>query len=375
MRLQDLKTPSAVVDLEVLTRNCDAMRERAGRLGVRLRPHVKTHKCVEVARLQHGGSPGPVTVSTLAEARAFTAAGFGDMTYAVPVPLDALPEAADLVAGGTRLSLLIDSLESLKAVETAGRARDLRFPLLLKVDCGYHRAGVDPDGEEGAALARAAAASPHVELRGILTHSGQAYACRSRAEAAAVAEHERALMAAFARKLKGAGVAVAEVSVGSTPACTAAERYDGVTEIRPGNYAFFDTFQAAIGSCKFGDALAFTVMATVVGSYPLRGQVVLNAGALALSKDPGPLHLDPRCGYGVVCDLAGSPLVGARLEALSQEHGEAVVSAPDLFERLTVGTKVRIVPNHSCLSAACFDRYHVIRGGEVVGEWRPARGW
>lgn len=375
MRLSDLRTPCAVVDLPVLRRNCDAMRERAGSLGVKLRPHVKTHKCVEVARIQHGGALGPVTISTMAEARAFAAAGLDELTYAVPVPFDALPEAADLLARGIRLSLLFDSAEALREIEATGAARGVRFPLFLKVDCGYHRAGVDPEREESVGLARAAWSSPHAEFRGILTHSGQAYACRTRAEAAAVAEHERAVMVGFAQRLRSAGLGVQEVSVGSTPACAAAERYDGVTEIRPGNYAFFDAYQAAIGSCGPPDALAFTVLATVIGSYPERGQVVLNAGALALSKDPGPVHVDRDCGYGVVCDLSGRPLRGVRLEALSQEHAEASIAAPDLFARLPVGAKVRVVPNHSCLAAACFDRYHVIEGGEVVDEWFPARGW
>jgi D-serine deaminase-like pyridoxal phosphate-dependent protein len=375
VRLSGLNTPCAVVDLPVLLRNCLGMRERAERLGVKLRPHVKTHKCVEVARLQHGGAVGPVTVSTMAEARAFAAAGFGDLTYAVPVPFDALPEAVEMVARGVRLNLLFDSAEALREIEAAGASRDARSPLFLKVDCGYHRAGVDPEREESVALARAAASSPHVEFRGILTHSGQAYRCISRAGAAAVAEHERAVMAAFAGRLREAGVPVGEVSVGSTPACTAAERYDGVTEIRPGNYAFFDAFQAAVGSCDLRDALAFTVLATVVGAYPERGQVVLNAGALALSKDPGPIHVDASCGFGVVCDLSGSPLKGIRLDALSQEHGEATLSDRALLDRLQVGSKVRVVPNHSCLAAACFDRYHVIGDGEVVDEWRPARGW
>jgi D-serine deaminase-like pyridoxal phosphate-dependent protein len=373
--LAGLRTPCAVVDLPVLQRNCDAMRERAARLGVRLRPHVKTHKCVEVARIQHGGAAGPVTVSTMAEARAFASAGFDDLTYAVPVPFDALPEAADFLARGLRLNLLFDSAETLREIAATGAARDVPFPLLLKVDCGYHRAGVDPEREASVDLARAASSSPHVELRGILSHSGQAYGCRSRAEAAAVAEHERAVMAGFAERLRSAGTDVHEVSVGSTPACAAAEGYDGVTEIRPGNYAFFDAYQAAIGSCGLPDALAFTVLATVIGAYPERGQVVLNAGALSLSKDPGPVQVDRDCGYGMVCDLSGSPLRGMRLDALSQEHGEASVAAPALFERLPVGAKVRVVPNHSCLAAACFDRYHVIAGGEVVDEWRPARGW
>jgi D-serine deaminase-like pyridoxal phosphate-dependent protein len=350
------------------------MRERAGRLGVRLRPHVKTHKCVEVARIQHGGALGPVTVSTMAEARAFAAAGFDDITYAVPVPLDALPEAADLRARGVRLNLLFDSTRALREIEAVGAARDVRFPLFLKVDCGYHRAGVDPEREESVALARAAASLPHVELVGILTHSGQAYACRTRAEAAAVAEHERAVMVAFAGRLSEAGVPVAEVSVGSTPACTAAERYDGVTEIRPGNYAFLDAFQAAIGSCRAAE-WAFTVVATVVGSYPAAGRLVLDAGALALSKDPGPTHVDPGCGFGRVCGLDGRELEGLRLASLSQEHGIVTAATAAPAARFPIGTRMRIVPNHSCLAAACFDRYHVADGERVVGEWRPVRGW
>ena len=374
MRLTDLKTPCAIVDLPVLERNCARMRDRAASLGVRLRPHVKTHKCPEIGRIQHGGEPGPVTVSTLAEARAFAAAGFTDFTYAVPIPFPAIPEAAEL-GRSVRLNLLLDSEAALSELEAFAAAQGVRFPVLLKVDCGYHRAGVDPESPQGEALAAKLAAASGVEFQGLLTHAGQAYGARSREEARAFSEQERDAVVRFAARLRAAGIAVREVSVGSTPTCCAAEDLTGVTEIRPGNYAFFDAFQAAVGSCAPEDALAFTVLATVIGHYPDRGRLLINAGALALSKDPGPVHVDPSCGFGVLFTPDGRRIPRLRLRALSQEHGEVEGAAREDFERLPIGSCVRVVRNHSCLSAACFESYVVVSEEEIVDEWRPARGW
>lgn len=138
--------------------------------------------------------------------------------------------------------------------------------------------------------------------------------------------------------------------------------------MRPGNYVFYDAFQATIGSCRRDDC-AVSVMASVIGSYPERGEALIDAGALALSKDLGPDHIDPQIGYGIVCDLDLRPLP-MRLTALSQEHGKLKASSPP-----AVGTRVRIIPNHSCLTAAMYDVYHVIENGNVVEQWRPVRGW
>ncbi len=181
-------------------------------------------------------------------------------------------------------------------------------------------------------------------------------------------------MAAFADRLRRAGIEVPEVSVGSTPTMSVVDDLTGITEIRPGNYAFFDAFQAAIGSCRVRDC-AFTVLATVIGCYPEAGRLVLDAGALALSRDPGPTHVDPDCGSGRVCGLDGGELEGLRLVSLSQEHGIVTVAPPARASDLPIGTRLRIVPNHSCLAAACFDRYHVADGDRIVDEWRPVRGW
>jgi len=370
-----LSTPAALVDLDAVERNCARMRERLTSLGVRLRPHVKTHKTVEGALLQCGGAPGPITVSTLAEARFFLAAGFTDMTYAVPVAPARLGAAVDLVRRGARLHLLADHEATVaEVVRCAAESRET-LSLFLKVDCGTHRAGVDPDSVDAIALARSIASSPGLALAGILTHAGHAYQCRNPREIAAVARHERDVMVRFAARLHDAGVDVTEISVGSTPTMTVVDNLDGVTEARPGNYAFFDAFQVAIGACRLEDC-AFTVATTVVGCYPDQRRLVVDAGALALSKDLGARHMDEEFGYGTVmsADMA-TRLWELRVTALSQEHGQVVVNSPRHAEEFPIGTVLRVVPNHSCLSAALFDTYHVLRANQVVGEWRPVRGW
>ncbi len=374
MRIAELPTPAAVVDLDRLERNCARMGERVARLGARLRPHVKTHKCVEAARLQVRGHFGGITVSTMAEARAFAAAGFRDITYAVPIAPTRVEEAAEMVRRLDRFTVLVDGDVVVAELEACAAAQGVRFPVMLKVDCGYHRAGVDPMSDAAIALAARIAGSPGLQFRGVLTHAGHAYRCRNAAEIAPVAAQEREVTVAFAEQLRRAGIAVPEVSIGATPTIALTEDLAGVTEVRPGNYAFFDAFQAAIGSCTLDDA-AFSVMATVIGSYPERGVALLDAGALALSKDEGPRHVDPECGYGLLVDpVARRPLPGVTLHALSQEHGH-VRGGAGAVAALPAGARVMILPNHSCLAAALFERYAVARGADVVAEWRPVRGW
>lgn len=373
MDLQTIKTPSLVLDAERVRRNAERMAARVRSFGARLRPHVKTHKCVEVARMQTAGGPARITVSTLAEARAFAADGFADITYAVPVEPGKFDEASELARRCERFSLITDDASVPPALDDAARRAGITLDLFLKVDCGYHRCGVEPDAPEALEIPRLISDARHLRFAGILTHAGHSYHARSHDELLSIARHERDLMREFAARLREDGVEVPTVSVGSTPTITHVDHLEGVDEARPGNYIFFDAFQATLGSCGFADC-ALTVLASVVHRDRARRKIVLDAGAIALSKDRGPVELDSSCGYGRVQDLEGND-TGARVGSLSQEHGEVIVEDASLLERLRVGTRVRVLANHSCLTAAQHTHYNVVEGGRVVDRWEIHQGW
>ncbi|HEX8500664.1 MAG TPA: alanine racemase [Pyrinomonadaceae bacterium] len=373
MDLHTIKTPSLVLDVGRVRRNAGAMSARMRRLGVSLRPHAKTHKCVEVARIQTEGAPARLTVSTLAEARAFAAHGFRDITYAVPVEPGKFDEAAELSKLCERFALITDDANIPLLLDDAARAAGVTLDLFLKVDCGYHRCGVEPDQPEALAIPRLIERARNLRFAGILTHAGHSYHARGAEELLGIARHERDLMREFAARLRADGIEVPCVSVGSTPTATCVDHLDGVDEARPGNYIFFDAFQATLGSCSFEDC-ALTVLAAVVHRDRARRRVVLDAGAVALSKDRGPVELDPACGFGRVLDLEGND-TGLRVESVSQEHGAVAVADEGLFDALRVGARVRVLANHSCLSAAQHTHYHVLEGGRVVDRWEIHQGW
>jgi D-serine deaminase-like pyridoxal phosphate-dependent protein len=371
--LECLKTPSLLLDLERVRRNAAQMSLRAKRLGVQLRPHIKTHKCIEIARLQTEGHSGAITVSTLAEARAFAAHGFSDITYAVPIDPGKFTEAVDIANKGTRLSLLTDDVEIPALLNDAAHKADITFDVFLKIDCGYHRCGVDPDGPEALEIPRRIDASSHLRFAGILTHAGHSYHACSREQLLSIARQERDVMLTCGRRLKSEGVHVPVISIGSTPTITQIYDLTGIHEVRPGNYIFFDGFQATLGSCSFSDC-ALTVLASVIHRSRELKKIVIDAGAIALSKDRGPVEIDPTCGYGHVLDLEGNDL-GLRIHAVSQEHGQIRVNDDALLGRLSVGSRVRVLANHSCLTAAQYDCYHLVEDSRVAGQWQIHRGW
>lgn len=373
MNFSELATPSLVLDVARAKRNAGRMASRVRERGSLLRPHVKTHKCAELARLQTQGSSAALTVSTLAEARWFGERGFRDITYAVPIESGKFGSAIALAKNCERLALITDDAEVSAQLDAAARRDGITLDLFLKVDCGYHRCGVEPTLSEALEISRKIAVAKNLRFAGILTHAGHSYHCTSREELLCLARHERDLMVGFAAKLRGEGIEVPTVSIGSTPTISVIDHLEGVDEVRPGNYIFFDAFQATLGSCSFDDC-ALTVLASVVHRDRVRRKIVIDAGAIALSKDRGAFELDPTCGYGHVLDLQGNDL-GLRVDTVSQEHGQIKVDADDLFERLKVGTRVRVLANHSCLTAAQHPFYHVLDGGEIVDQWEIQRGW
>jgi D-serine deaminase-like pyridoxal phosphate-dependent protein len=372
MNLETIPTPALVLDVERVRHNAARIGKRVSDLGARLRPHVKTHKCIEVARIQTADHSGALTVSTLAEARAFAANGFSDITYAVPIEPGKFKAAVDLAKVCERLALLTDDGQAPGPLNEAARKAGIVLDLFLKIDCGYHRCGVEPDSQEALLIAGQIAGCSNLRFAGILTHAGHSYRHRDLNDRLAVARHERDVMVALANRLRAAGIEVPTVSIGSTPTITVVDHLEGVDEARPGNYIFFDAFQAAIGSCSLNDC-ALTVLAAVVHRDLKRDKLVIDAGAIALSKDRGAVDFEPSCGYGRVLDLEGNDL-GLNVTSLSQEHGE-ILSQNCHIDGLAVGKRVRVLTNHSCLSAAQHSHYTVVERGEIVDRWEIQRGW
>ena len=366
--LHDLPTPCLLLDLGILKRNIATMAAAVARHpGVALRPHMKTGKSAQIAELAAPGK-GPITVSTLAEARYFADHGFSDQIYAVGITPQKLDTVAALNAAGHAVKVITDDLDTARAIA----AHPGKLEALIEVDVGEARAGVAPDSAELLQLAAILGA----RCAGVLSHSGHSYAGRSIAAMAEIAEVERQGILRAAARLREAGAAPRIVSAGASPTALHAATLDGITEMRAGVYMLGDLFQAGIGTHALQD-IAVTVLASVTGRYPARGTVLVDAGALALSKDRSTEAGPQDWKFGRVLDLDGAPLAGGAVVArVHQEHGEIRATDGALpFDALPVGARLRIVPNHACLTAAAHERFIVLDEGRIVAEWGRVNHW
>jgi D-serine deaminase-like pyridoxal phosphate-dependent protein len=373
MQLTDLETPALVVDRGRLTHNIERMRCRLAELGVPLRPHVKTAKSIDVVRLAVEGQPGGITVSTLREAEHFLDHGFTDILYAVGIVPSKLAHVAALQRRGADITIILDSIEMAEATARGAEALGTTFPVLIEVDTDGGRAGVAADDfPRLAEIGLILDAAPGTELRGVMTHAGLSYNCRSPEALRAHAEQERARAVGAAEALRAAGLPAPVVSVGSTPGALFAERLDGVTEVRAGVYMFMDLVMADLGVCA-EEEIALTVLSTVIGHRRDLGYLLVDAGGLALSKDSGPARDKPS--YGSLWDAATGLPLGLNIASTNQEHGLVRAGTED-FERLPIGTQIRIAPNHACMTAAAHERYHVVEGDSGVrAVWPRCNGW
>ena len=372
-----LDTPRLLLDAERLERNAARMRARCVELGVTLRPHLKTAKSIDVARVAADGAQGPITVSTLAEAEYFAAAGWRDILYSTAITPAKLARAHRIQQErGARLLFVVDDREAAAALGKAAAALGARFGVLIEVDCGEHRSGTEPASEALVAIADAIhACAPHLELMGVITHAGHSYAFDTPAPIRALAEVERHAAVASAELLRARGHLCPIVSVGSTPTALFARQLPGVTEVRAGIYLFWDLAQLSRGMCAEED-IAVSVLATVIGHQQRGPSLILDAGALALSKDIGANRFMPEAGYGLVCDAVTLERLGSlAVTTVHQEHGNVPVPDESWFERLPIGSKVRILPNHACLTCAAYASYDVLRAGKIAGQWPRIGGW
>jgi D-serine deaminase-like pyridoxal phosphate-dependent protein len=371
-----LETPRLILDRDRLERNATAMRVRCRTLGVALRPHLKTSKSLDVARIATEGAGAGVTVSTLKEAEHFARGGHRDILYATAVTPQKLARVAAIqkVTRAT-VHLCADSAAMVGLLVEAATGLEGRFSLLVEVDCGEHRSGAPRGADKIVDIARLIDATPGFDLSGVMTHAGHSYGTDQLDEVRRLAAEERDAAVAAADALRRAGLPCPIISIGSTPTLLHADHLDGVTEVRAGIYMFWDLAQLSRGMCLIDD-IAVSVLATVIGHNRWGGSLVLDAGALALSKDIGAQKFMPEAGYGWLCDPATMQRLGTlAISGVHQEHANVPVMDEAWYDRLPIGTMVRILPNHACLTCAAYESYDVVSGGDIVASWPRINGW
>ncbi|PHN23538.1 DSD1 family PLP-dependent enzyme [Pseudomonas sp. ICMP 460] len=376
MPIASLDTPAALVDVQRMQRNIQRMQQRMSALGVRLRPHIKTSKCLPVIQAQIAAGASGVTVSTLKEAEHCFSAGIDDVFYAVAIAPGKLAQALALRRKGCQLSVLTDSVAGAQAIVAFAEQHAERFAVWIEIDCDGHRSGLVPEDPALIDVARLLSAGA-VQLRGVMTHAGSSYDLDNPQALQALAEQERLLCVRAAERLREAGLACPEVSIGSTPTALSALNLQGVTEVRAGVYVFFDLVMHNIGVCQ-ADELALSVLTTVIGHQQEKGWVITDAGWMAMSRDRGTQRQREDFGYGQVCSEAGTWIDGARVTGANQEHGIVTLGdtpTTDLVARFPVGSRLRILPNHACATGAQFPDYHAVDAEGDVHTWSRLHGW
>ena len=367
----DLETPAVLVDRDILQANIDHMQALADGAGLVLRPHVKTHKSVAIARRQLKAGARGLTAAKVEEALVFIQAGIPSVTLAYPLVSAA---KLDRLLGAARrcdcdLRLIVDQMAGVDLLAARAAEQDCRPGVFIKVDVGLHRCGREPGDPQISDLAGALTRAARLEFQGLLSHAGHVYGAAAGEVAARIAEEERRSMTTLADRLRRAGIRVPEVSVGSTPTVLAARRFDGLTEIRPGNYVFMDQTPLRLGLVP-ASRVALSVISTVVSTNDR--YAIVDAGAKTLSSDRGAHGVDGLAGFGRAFALDAEYGRDAALivEKLSEEHGFVVSDG----RRLEPGERLQIFPNHACPVMNLARQFYLRSGAAIEGRTVDAAG-
>ena len=358
--LSELQTPLVVIDAPAMRRNITRMAEAAAAGGKQVRPHGKTHKSGWIAREQVAAGAVGMTCAKPGEAEVFAAEGIRDIRIAYPIYPTYAARIVSLM-DGVRVSTVVDDLGVAQGWSDAMVAAGRRLEVLVKIDVGTHRCGVDPRQRDAVSFIQQVSQMPGLDLRGLLSHAGHSYAAGSIDEIAEIARAEAAMMAELVEGCTARGVELDEISVGSTPTALVSATLDGITELRPGNYVFHDRTQVGLGVVDWAGC-ALRVHASVT-AFPAPDRLVLDGGSKVLSSD-GAKGFGPTPGFGVILGPDGTPDPGLLIERLSEEHAVVRVSGS---ARLRIGDRVTIVPNHSCVVANLTNAF-VVADGETVLE-------
>ena len=373
---EHIETPALVLDKTRLEKNAADLLARAKSIGVTLRPHLKTAKSVDVARIATGGTMSTITVSTLKEAAHFAAAGVSDILYAVGISPNKFAHAHRITRDtGQVITLITDNLQTARQACEFARQTNTEMRFLIEIDCGEHRGGIAADDPDLTAIAQMLDHEPMVSFLGVMTHAGHSYTTDDIGEIQRIAEDERGAAVNAATVLQGVGIDCRIVSTGSTSTVLFGQSFDGLSEVRCGVYLFYDLAQQSRGICT-PDQMALSVLASVIGHNRNQHILTVDAGAFALSKDQSANTFAADVAYGYVCDATSlQRLGGLSVNVVHQEHGTIHLDNDDWFDRLPIGSLVRILPNHACPTASAYDHYHVIENGGVVARWPRISGW
>lgn len=354
----DGATPFIEVDGPRLDRNIKRMQAIADGAGVGLRPHIKTHKSIEIARRQIGAGAVGLTASKASEAEVFVRAGFKDLLMAYPViRAEAVGQLlATAKAQDAGVSFIAADLSGVRALHDAAIAARMRLPVFMKVDVGLGRIGVKPESAMALQMAQEIAGADGLRLAGLLSHAGHSYGADRPETIEAIAMAEDRTLEALRQRLESAGIADLQISTGSTPTALGAPIFPATNEVRPGNYAFLDLTALRLKIAS-ADDIALSVVATVIAAN--EAHAIIDAGSKMLSSDHGP-HGTGGGDYGCAIGLDANGVASAfSVARLSEEHGFLALEG----RSLPVGSRVRIFPNHSCAVVALSDSF-VMRDGD-----------
>ena len=374
--LEELDTPCLILDKSLLEKNCQKARKKCRELNTILRPHVKTPKSIEVAKIALDNQEGPITVSTLNEAEYFASAGFKDILYAVciiPKKLKRLNFIQQKYS--CMIRMVIDSVFVAQEILNYSKLHNANFEILIEIDCGEGRSGLFHQDQKIRDISRVFAENDQTNLIGVLTHAGHSYSTKDKNEILSISNIERAEALASIKNFSNFNKMSPVISVGSTPTMFLASNLDGISEIRAGIYMFWDLAQASRGICKI-EEIAISVLASVIGHNHQRKRIIIDAGSLALSKDVSANNFMKEAGYGLVCNPdTGIPFDGLNVSEVHQEHGSIDLESTDWFENFPIGSLVRILPNHACLTCAAHEKYNVLENEQITESWSRTNGW
>ena len=341
----NLQTPCVLVDHSRLIRNIASIQQIANTHHVELRPHIKTHKSLEIARLQLTEGAVGITAAKPDEALVFINAGVKSVTVAYPIisqsKLDKLLTAS--TAHQTDLRLVADSITGVEAFALAAERHKAIINVFVKIDVGLHRCGLQENDPELTTVIRRINGNSRLQFKGLLSHAGNCYSARCVDDVMQVAREECRILGRVRERIESLGIEVAEVSVGATPTVIISDLYEKITEIRPGNYVFMDLTPVRLGVID-EDRIALSVLATVISSN--YEYTIIDAGTKALSSDLGAHGTGGGLGYGLAyaVDDFDKKLNPTPVVKLSEEHGFLRRNAVPL----PIGSLVRIIPNHAC---------------------------